>query len=206
LDIETEALIYIIQYVGLPYIWGGKDPKIGLDCSGLTQLWLDFWGINPQGEHNAQSLYEIFSEQGVQVSVPWFGDLLFFGTAGNIHHVAIALTDSQMLEAAHGDHTVVSPQIAFQKGARVMENPIAHMKDLFAIIRPNGYPWVSDELSSSTSTVPASQGQSQASSRGSSRVDVPGRSPYSRLYNLPQESSVPIREAKYPQWVPSGAV
>src|SRR5689334_24868533 len=33
-DVVSEAK----KYLGIPYVWGGTDPKKGLDCSGLVQL------------------------------------------------------------------------------------------------------------------------------------------------------------------------
>lgn len=166
MNAQAEWLIYIMKVVGIPYLWGGKDASKGLDCSGFTQYCLDFMGINPAGEHNAQSLYNIFSKEGHPVPVPGFGDLLFFGTAGHIHHVAIALNEEDMVEAAHGNETITSAQIAFQKGARVMVTKSARMKDLFAIIRPEGYPWVDDGVSSLMTRAPSNQGQGQSSSQG----------------------------------------
>ena len=26
------------RYLGIPYVWGSANPKVGLDCSGLTML------------------------------------------------------------------------------------------------------------------------------------------------------------------------
>lgn len=179
MDIEALWLLHIMHFVGLPYKWGGKDPqKGGLDCSGFVQVCLDFMGIDPMGEHNAQSLYDVFINHGLQVTVPWFGDLLFFGTKGKIHHVAIALSNEEMVEAAHGNSKILTPLDAFNKGARVMINPISHMKDLFAVIRPAGYPWVDDGVSSLSSKVPANRVRRQGSSQGSSTEVAPDQTPY----------------------------
>ncbi|GAA1156487.1 C40 family peptidase [Nesterenkonia sandarakina] len=41
-DVVTQAK----KYLGIPYVWGGTDPRVGLDCSGLVQLVFKDLGIS----------------------------------------------------------------------------------------------------------------------------------------------------------------
>jgi cell wall-associated NlpC family hydrolase len=35
---QVQIVTTAAQYLGVPYVWGGTDPKTGLDCSGFVQL------------------------------------------------------------------------------------------------------------------------------------------------------------------------
>lgn len=79
--------------LGVPYVWGGTSPFVGLDCSGLTQYCYRQAGI------------EITRTTYTQVAaalkkVPVFqarpGDVLW-----NSHHVAIYVGDGQYIHAPH---------------------------------------------------------------------------------------------------------
>lgn len=196
---ETEWLIHIMKAVGVPYIWGGKDPSKGLDCSGFTQYALKFLGLNPPGECNAQSLYSIFSKTGDSVLTPSFGDLLFFGKDQRIHHVAIALNEDEMVEAAHGNETITDRLKAYEKGAKVMVTNIGRMRDLYAIIRPRGYPWSGYDATNLSSRDPASQGRGQMSSPSSNKEAALDRSPSTTPYSPLQECAVPKHKGLFLQ-------
>lgn len=55
---------------GTPYVWGGKDPKTGLDCSGLVT---SFYNLSPG--LNAEGLYNKLPRQ---TGEPQVGDILYF--------------------------------------------------------------------------------------------------------------------------------
>lgn len=141
---QINYLIYLMKVVGVPYIWGGKDPTKGLDCSGLVSHALKFFNLKPDGQLNAYELYQYFKRpeinKGLSIPVPKLGDLLFFGSSTRIHHVAIAMDDTQMLEAAHGDETIKSKLLADIRGAKVMVTDINRFHDLYDTVRPK-YPW-----------------------------------------------------------------
>jgi cell wall-associated NlpC family hydrolase len=83
--------------LGKPYLWGGAGPN-SWDCSGLTQA--AYGQIGVRLSHNAQIQFnETHGVVGFAKSQLQPGDLVFFGTADNIHHVGIAVDTGRMLDA-----------------------------------------------------------------------------------------------------------
>ncbi|MBE0447392.1 MAG: C40 family peptidase [Actinobacteria bacterium] len=82
-----------IQYLGVPYVWGGEDPEIGLDCSGLVKVVFKEFGIDLPHYSRAQAKLGI----GVGYDELRTGDLVFFGNP--IHHVGIYLGEGYYIHA-----------------------------------------------------------------------------------------------------------
>ncbi|WP_241835240.1 NlpC/P60 family protein [Pseudofrankia asymbiotica] len=96
-DAGYAAVVYAQGQVGLPYLWGGDGPaEGGWDCSGLTRAAYLAAGIDLP--RTAQTQYEagpvVPPGQPLQI-----GDLVYYGTATNIHHVAIYIGNGQMISA-----------------------------------------------------------------------------------------------------------
>jgi len=101
---------------GLPYIWGGggyNGPTGGgFDCSGLTAY--AFHQVGVDLPRTAQTQYAVTAKfrlpGGYTPQAYQPGDLLFWGTADNIHHVAIAIGNGQMVHAStFGQPLAVAP-------------------------------------------------------------------------------------------------
>lgn len=81
------------KYLGVPYIWGGNNPKIGLDCSSLVQHAFKDLGV---------SLPRVARDQAKQgTEVPSLaqakpGDLIVTRGGG---HIGIYLGDNKMIHA-----------------------------------------------------------------------------------------------------------
>jgi cell wall-associated NlpC family hydrolase len=90
-----DAAPIALRYVGVPYVWGGNDPAIGLDCSGFTKLVFGSLGV---------SLPRVSTDQATMgtpvasLAEAQPGDLLAFGSP--VDHVAIYLGDGRMVHAA----------------------------------------------------------------------------------------------------------
>ena len=84
------------KYLGVPYLWGGTTPS-GFDCSGLVQYVLKDLGINISRVTQTQC------KEGVPVAKGDLqpGDLVFFESNGDVHHVGIYVGNGQMLHAPH---------------------------------------------------------------------------------------------------------
>jgi cell wall-associated NlpC family hydrolase len=103
-DVRQRVVATAEQWVGIPYLWGGGHgavvaPRgVNVDCSGLVHEVFGEMGFNIGG--TAATMHAM----GAQVpdlahALP--GDLLFWGTGSNIHHVAIYIGNGQMIEAPH---------------------------------------------------------------------------------------------------------
>lgn len=82
------------KYLGIPYLWGGTDPKKGLDCSGFVQLVYKHFGIDlPRVSYQQATAGRPVS--GLAAARP--GDILAFDNP--VDHVAIYVGGGKMIEA-----------------------------------------------------------------------------------------------------------
>jgi cell wall-associated NlpC family hydrolase len=91
-----------LQYLGVPYVWGGASPSTGFDCSGFVMY--VFAQIGVSLPHHAASQYGY----GVPISRDQLapGDLVFFDGLG---HVGIYIGNGQFVHAPHtGDVVKIS--------------------------------------------------------------------------------------------------
>jgi len=120
--IRAQALEYIRNaFLGTWYIFGGDDPG-GIDCSGMVIEYLKRPLILKEREdYTAAQLFEMFPS----VQQPYMGVLIFYASkVGNINHVAIALNDTYMIEAAGGDRRTRTVEDAKRDNAYVRERKI----------------------------------------------------------------------------------
>lgn len=91
---QSQVVNEVLKYLGVPYLWGGTTPA-GFDCSGLMQYAYRAVGISISRVTYTQE-YE-----GTEVSLNALepGDLLFYGTRGSTHHVAMYIGNGQMVHA-----------------------------------------------------------------------------------------------------------
>ena len=88
-----------LQYLGIPYVWGGASPSTGFDCSGLIQYVYAQVGVYLP--HHAASQYNY----GIPVSRDQLepGDLVFFNGLG---HAGIYIGGGQFVHAPHSGDVV----------------------------------------------------------------------------------------------------
>lgn len=108
----ADALAYARAQIGQPYLWGGEGNG-GFDCSGLVQAAYHSAGVALP--RVAQAQYDA----GTKVAGPLaIGDLVFFGTPTNVHHVGIYVGGGRMLDAPHtGAKVRVEPLFSDYVGA-----------------------------------------------------------------------------------------
>jgi cell wall-associated NlpC family hydrolase len=91
-----------LQYLGVPYVWGGSSPSTGFDCSGFIMYVFAQVGVSLP--HHAASQYSY----GVAVSRDQLeaGDLVFFDGLG---HAGIYIGGGQFIHSPHtGDVVKIS--------------------------------------------------------------------------------------------------
>jgi cell wall-associated NlpC family hydrolase len=102
----VQAVRIAMQYLGVPYRWGGADPIGGFDCSGLAMYVYAQLGI--QLTHYTGS--QFYEGARVPPSALLPGDLLFFEpSARGPQHEGIYIGDGQFIQAPHtGDVVKIS--------------------------------------------------------------------------------------------------
>ena len=91
-----------LQYLGVPYVWGGSSPSTGFDCSGFTSY--VFAQIGVSLPHHAASQFGYGTPVPYEQLAP--GDLVFFSGLG---HVGIYIGGGQFVHAPHtGDVVRIS--------------------------------------------------------------------------------------------------
>ncbi len=88
-SIRTNVESFSKTCKGTRYKYAGKD-KNGFDCSGFTSYVFKKYNVNLSSSSSAQA------QQGRKIPVNQSkkGDLIFFGTAGKVSHVAIVLSNT----------------------------------------------------------------------------------------------------------------
>lgn len=133
---------YAKTFLGKAYIYGGDDPILGFDCSGLVIECLKSVGIAPIKDSSAQELFTLFKAQGI-ISAIGAGALCFYGKSTNqISHVALMVNDNQIIEAGSGTSQTLTAQDAAKQNAFIRIRPYNHRKDLVEVIMPNYPEWV----------------------------------------------------------------
>ena len=91
------AIDYACGQRGLPYVWGGNGTQDGgFDCSGLTKAAYAAAGISLP--RTAQTQYD--AGPRVPAGQPLLpGDLVFYGTTTNVHHVGLLIGGGLMIDA-----------------------------------------------------------------------------------------------------------
>jgi peptidoglycan DL-endopeptidase CwlO len=90
---HPEAARIALQYLGVPYVWGGASPS-GFDCSGLVMY--VYAQLHISLPHYTVSQWDVTEPISTSEMQP--GDLVFFD---NIQHVGIYIGSGEFVDAPH---------------------------------------------------------------------------------------------------------
>ncbi|WAT15800.1 C40 family peptidase [Xanthomonas fragariae] len=97
-------LMRALSLVGTPYRFGGNTPETGFDCSGLvTYVYKDMLALSLP-----RTSRELAAVQGPRIAPEKLagGDLVFFGSSGNVTHVGIYVGEGRFVHAPNTGGTV----------------------------------------------------------------------------------------------------
>jgi cell wall-associated NlpC family hydrolase len=105
---NAAAAQYALQFLGVPYVWGGASPS-GFDCSGLATYVFAKYGKSVP--HYTGAIWNAFPH--VPVSDLQVGDMVFFHGLG---HMGIYLGGDQFVHAPHTGDVVKVSQFSTYSG------------------------------------------------------------------------------------------
>ncbi|WP_127167877.1 C40 family peptidase [Xanthomonas euvesicatoria] len=100
----NNILMRALGLVGTPYRFGGNTPETGFDCSGLvTYVYRDVLSLALP-----RTSRELAAIQGPRIPPERLatGDLVFFGSGGNVTHVGIYVGEGRFVHAPTTGGTV----------------------------------------------------------------------------------------------------
>ena len=96
---DSAVVQYALGFVGNPYVWGGKDPNTGADCSGFTSYVYAHFGISiPSYSYSQRSVGQEVSYANARA-----GDLICYSG-----HVAIYMGNGQIVHAKGTAYGIVA--------------------------------------------------------------------------------------------------
>jgi len=115
--------------LNIPYIYGGQNPLVGLDCSGLIVHIFRELGIFGKGEdYTAATLWETYRTK--KVAYPSKGTLVFYKsyTSNEVGHVGICIDHDWCICASGGNENTKTLEVAQRRKARIRLKKIRYRK------------------------------------------------------------------------------
>jgi len=103
-EAANSVLMRAISLVGTPYRYGGNTPDSGFDCSGLvTYVYREMVDLKLP-----RTSRDLAAVQGPKIEPQRLatGDLVFFGSRGNVTHVGIYVGEGRFVHAPSTGGTV----------------------------------------------------------------------------------------------------
>ena len=107
-----EVAEFAQQYVGYNYVWGGKSPETGFDCSGLVYYVYQQFGY----ELNRTAADQARNGSHVEADALEPGDVLCFYKGSTIGHSGIYIGDGNYVHAQDSATGVVISPLSERKG------------------------------------------------------------------------------------------
>ena len=100
----NNVMMRALSLVGTPYSYGGNTPEGGFDCSGLVNyVYRDVLNLRLPRTSRDLAAYQGPVIEPARLNT---GDLVFFGSAGNVTHVGIYVGDGRFVHAPSTGGTV----------------------------------------------------------------------------------------------------
>lgn len=131
-------LAYALSFVGTPYIYGGKNPIRGLDCSGYVSEILKSTGVIGNSEVlSAQDIYDRLYSQHASNSIS-AGSVAFYGKdALHIDHVTFVINPYQAIGADGGNALCLTEADSIAQNAYVKVRLIKYRPDFLFCLKPS---------------------------------------------------------------------
>ena len=101
----NDVLFRAIALVGTPYHWGGNTPEGGFDCSGLVD-YIYRHAAYMQLPHSSREMAAMNGQKVSRMTDLASGDLVFFGSRGDISHVGVYVGKGRFVHATNSGGTV----------------------------------------------------------------------------------------------------